>query len=158
MIEATRDPAVVTARFNAALDLLRKDPHVDPSKIAAIGYCFGGGVAMGMARAGADLSAVVTFHGAIGTKNPAAKGAVKARLLVLAGADDPMVPPAVLDSFKKEMDEAGANYRVVVYPGTKHSFTNPDAAKAGMDALAYNEEADRESWEEMLKLFKEVFG
>jgi dienelactone hydrolase len=158
MEEAARDPAIMAARFNAALDLLKKDPHVDPQKIAAIGYCFGGGVVLNMARAGADLDAVVTFHGALNPTTPAPKGTIKPRILVLTGADDPMVTASVLDNFKKEMDAAGARYQVISYPGAKHAFTNPDAGKAGMDALAYNPDADKKSWAEMLKLFSSVFG
>jgi len=158
MKEATRDPEVAAARFNTALELLRKDPHVDRNRIAAIGYCFGGGVVLNMARSGADLAAVASFHGALATNTPAQKGKVKARVLVLTGADDPMNPPELVESFKKEMDAAGARYQVISYPGVKHSFTNPDASKAGMDGLAYDAEADRKSWQEMLKLFKEVFG
>jgi dienelactone hydrolase len=156
--EATKDPAVVKARFMAALDLLKQDPHVDPKRLAAIGYCFGGGVALAMARQGVDLTAVVTFHGALATQQPAAPGAVKARLLVLTGADDPMIGPAQVEAFKKEMAAAGAKLEVVSEPHAKHSFTNPDAAKAGMEQLAYNAEADKDSWERMLKLFAEVFG
>jgi dienelactone hydrolase len=156
--EATKDPAVANARFNAALAELKKDPHVDPGKIAAIGYCFGGSVVLNQARAGADLDAVVTFHGALGTRQPAEKGKVKSRILVNTGTADPMVPPEAVDAFKKEMTEAGAKFEVVSYPGAKHSFTNPDAAKAGMDALAYDEKTDKESWAAMLRLFKEVFG
>jgi len=91
MAEATKDPAVVKARFLAALELLRQNPHVDPERVAAIGYCFGGGVVLAMARQGVDLDAVVSFHGSIATEQPAAKGAVKARLLVLNGEDDGMV-------------------------------------------------------------------
>ncbi len=158
MTEAAKDPAVLQARFNAALELLKKDPHVDPEKIAAIGYCFGGGVVLNMARAGADLDAVVSFHGALNPTTPAPKGTIKPRILVLTGADDPMVTASVVDSFKKEMDAAGAHYQVISYPGAKHAFTNPDAGKAGMDALAYNADADKKSWAEMLKLFASVFG
>src|SRR5437899_8553510 len=88
MTEATKDPAVMTARFNAALEQLKRNPHVDPDQIAAIGYCFGGGVVLGMARSGADLDAVATFHGHLATKTPAEKGRIKARILVLTGADD----------------------------------------------------------------------
>jgi dienelactone hydrolase len=158
MQEAARDPAIMAARFNAALDILKKDPHVDPGRIAAIGYCFGGGVVLNMARAGADLGAVVTFHGALNPTTPAPKGTIKPRILVLTGADDPMVTARVLDDFKKEMDAAGARYQVISYPGAKHAFTNPDAGKAGMDALAYDADADKKSWAEMLKLFSSVFG
>ena len=91
MMEAVKDPAVVGARFNAALETLKQDPHVDPERIGAIGYCFGGMVVLSMSRAGMDLDAVASFHGSIATEQPAAKGAVKARLLVLNGEDDGMV-------------------------------------------------------------------
>jgi len=156
--EATKDAAVVAARFNAALDLLKRDPHVDPARIAAIGYCFGGGVVLGMARSGADVAAVVSFHGSLGTKTPAEPGKVKARVLVLAGGADPFVPPEQVEAFRKEMQTAGARFEVVMYPGAKHGFTNPDAAKYGMPQLAYDAAADRQSWAAMLKLFREVFG
>lgn len=158
MGEATKDPAVVNARFNAALELLRKDPHVDPEKIAAIGYCFGGAVVLGMARSGADLDAVVSFHGALATKAPAGKGQVRARVLVLTGAADPMVPPGHVEAFRSEMTAAGAKFEVVSFPGVKHSFTNPGADKTGMDGLAYDREADNKSWAAMLGLFRQVFG
>lgn len=157
MKEAVSQPAVLVARFNAALEQLKQDPHVDPEKIAAFGYCFGGGVALAMARAGADLDAVVTFHGALATQNPAKAGAVKPRLLILTGADDPMVPPAQVEAFTAEMKAAGATFDVVTYPGAKHSFTNPDAAKSGMDGLAYNADADKKSWAAALELLGQVF-
>jgi dienelactone hydrolase len=158
MAEATKDPKAMDARFKAALAILEKDPHVDPTKIGAIGYCFGGGVVLTEARQGADLKAVATFHGALGTDNPAKPGAVKPRLLVMTGAADPMVTPDKVEAFKKEMTEAGAKFEVISYPGAKHAFTNPDAAKAGMEALEYNADADKKSWAEMLRLFKQVFG
>ena len=157
MTEATRDPAVPVARFNAALEQLKRDPHVDPEKIAAIGYCFGGGVVLSMARSGADLDAVVSFHGVLAPKSPAEKGKVKARVLVLTGADDPMIPAEQVEAFKSEMTAAGAKFEVVSYPHARHSFTNPNADKTGMDALAYNEEADKKSWAAMLDLFQQVF-
>lgn len=157
MMEATKDPAVVAARFNAALGQFKQDPHVNKEKIAAIGYCFGGGVVLGMARSGADLDAVVSFHGSLSTRTPAGKEKVKARILVLTGAADPMVPPDQVEAFREEMRAAGARFEVVSYPGAKHSFTNPDADKAGMDALGYDADADKQSWAAMLKLFKEVF-
>ena len=156
--EATKDPAVVAARFNAALELLKLDPHVDPARIAAIGYCFGGGVVLGMARSGADLAAVVSFHGSLGTKTPAERGKVKARVLVLAGGADPFVPPEQVEAFRREMQAAGARFDIVTYPGAKHGFTNPDAGSYGMAQLAYDAAADRQSWAAMLKLFHEVFG
>jgi dienelactone hydrolase len=155
--EATKDPQVVKARFLAALEVLKKDPHVDPERIAAIGYCFGGGIVLAMARQGLDLDAVVSFHGSIATQQPAAPGAVKARLLVLNGEDDGMVTADQIAAFKKEMTAARAKFEFVSLPHAKHSFTNPDADKVGMAALAYNAEADQASWDKMLKLFAEVF-
>jgi len=156
--EAMKDPQLMKARFLAALDVLKKDPHVDPSKIAAIGYCFGGGVALAMARQGVDLAAITTFHGALATQQPAAPGAVKPRLLILTGADDPMVGAEQVAAFKKEMDAAGAKYEVVSEPHAKHGFTNPDADKVGMAGLGYNAEADKDSWDRAMKFFGEVFG
>jgi len=152
--EATKDPAVVAARFHAARTLLESDPHVDAKRIAAIGYCFGGGVVLDMARAGEPLAAVATFHGALGTDHPAAVGAVKAPLLVMAGGADEFVPAAQRKQFEDEMKAAHADYQVIVYPGVKHSFTNPDAGTRGMPQLAYDANADRKSWASMLAFFK----
>src|SRR2546430_5573935 len=121
--EATKDAAVVAARFNAALDLLKRDPHVDPARIAAIGYCFGGGVVLGMARSGADLAAVVSFHGSLGTKTPAEPGKVKARVLVLAGGADPFVPPEHVEAFRKEMQTASTD-RKSTRLNSSHSQTS----------------------------------
>src|SRR5438477_2755433 len=152
--EVTKDPAVLAARFNAALEQLKHDPRVDTTRIAAIGYCFGGAVVLDMARAGAPLAAVVTFHGALATKTPAQPGKVKARILVLAGGADPFVPPEQIEAVKREMQAAGARFDVIVYPGAKHGFTNPNAGQYGMDQLAYNAAADQQSWAAMLELFK----
>src|SRR5207302_10991052 len=153
--ELTTDPPAPAARFNAALKQLKRDPHVDTTRIAAIGYCFGGAVVLGMARTGADLAAVVTFHGALATTSPAQSGKVKARILVLAGGADPFVPPEQVEAFTREMQTAGARFEVITYPGAKHGFTNPEAAKYGMSQHAYDAAADRESWAAMLQLFKE---
>jgi dienelactone hydrolase len=155
--ELMAKPEVAAARFNAALAQLKQDPHVDPEKIAVFGYCFGGGVALAMARAGVDLDAVVTFHGALETKTPAKPGAVKPRLLVLTGGADPMQPAAAVEAFKAEMKAAGASFDVVSYPGVKHSFTNPGADKVGMEGLAYDAAADKASWAAAMKLLGEVF-
>jgi dienelactone hydrolase len=157
MVDATKDPGVLAARFDAALEALKRDPHVDPARIAAIGFCFGGGVVLNMARAGADLAAVVSFHGAIATKTPAQPGEVKARVLVLTGGDDPFVPPAQVEAVRAELQAAGARFDIVTYPGAKHGFTNPDAASYGMPQLAYDSAAARQSWAAMRHLFREVF-
>jgi dienelactone hydrolase len=147
------------ARFNGALEVLRKEKTVDPRRIAAIGYCFGGAVVLQMARYGADLKGVVSFHGNLAPVSPARPGAVKAKILVLTGAADSFVPPEQVEQFKKEMDAAKADYRVIAYPGAKHSFTNLEADEFGKQfnlPLAYNEEADHASWKEMQEFFRTV--
>jgi len=152
--EATKDPEIVAARFHAARAELEKDPHVDSKRIAAIGYCFGGGIVLGMARSGEDLAAVATFHGALGTDHPAEAGKVKAPILVMTGTADPFVPPDQVAKFEEEMKAAGANVRVIRYPGVKHGFTNPKAGTYGMPQLAYSADADRKSWASMLSFFR----
>lgn len=147
-------------RFRAALELLQKQPSVNPADIAAIGYCFGGGVVLEMARRGVDLDAVVSFHGSLGTDSPTQPGKVKARLLVLAGGADPFVPAEQVAAFEKEMKAAGVDYRLISYPGAKHAFTNPEATANGQKfglPLEYNEMADKASWLEMQHLFSRVF-
>ena len=148
------------ARFDAARVLLEKQLTVDPKRIAAIGYCMGGGVVLEMARAGRELAGVVSFHGSIATQNPAQKGNVKAKVLALNGADDPFVSADQIANFKQEMETAGVDYKFVNYPGAKHSFTNPEADKFGKEfnlPLAYNAEADKKSWSEMQEFFKLIF-
>jgi dienelactone hydrolase len=155
--EATKDWPTEKARFDAALAELRRLPQVDATKIAAIGYCFGGGVALDAARSGEDLAAVATFHGSLSSKQTAKKG-IKPRILVMTGADDPMIDAAAVDAFKKEMTAAGARFQVISYPGAKHGFTNPDADKKGVPGLAYNAQADRESWQALVKFLGDVFA
>jgi len=152
--EAQKDPAAEKARFDAARAELVKDPHVDPKRIGAIGYCYGGGVVLGMARAGEDLRAVATFHGALGTELLAEKGKIKPRILVMAGTADDFVPMSQVHAFEQEMKNAGAKFQVITYPGVKHSFTNPDAGTHGMPELQYNADADRKSWASMLAFMK----
>ena len=152
--EATKDRAVVAARFDAARAQLEADPHVDARRIGAIGYCFGGSVVLEMARSGADLGAVATFHGSLATEHPAEPGKVRAPILVMTGTADPFVTPDQVAKFESEMKAAGANFRVIRYPGAKHGFTNPDAAKYGMNQLAYDADADRKSWAAMLAMFR----
>jgi dienelactone hydrolase len=157
MTEATKDPAVTAARFAAALAELKKDPHVDPERIGAIGYCFGGTMVLAQARQGADLDVVASFHGGLGGLPPVKPGAVKARVLVYTGAADPMIPAEQVAAFEKEMKAAGARVEAVSYPGAKHGFTNPAAGSYGMQALAYDAAADKASWAAMLKALDEVF-
>lgn len=157
-----KNPAVMASRFKAARDVLAKHPTVDAKRVAAIGYCFGGSVVLDMARAGADLAGVVSFHGnPTPAAKPAAPGAVKARVLVLNGADDPLVKPEAIEAFKKEMDSAKVRYRFVDYPGAVHAFTNPQATEAGKKfnmPIAYHPEADKQSKAEMRKFLAELFG
>lgn len=159
MQAVTKDPELVAARFNAGLEVLKKQPDVDPERIAVVGYCMGGTIALAMARRGADVDAVGTFHAGLNPPGEAAeKGKVKAKILVQTGGADPMIPKESVAAFEKEMKAAGADVQVVTYPNAKHSFTNPDAAKAGMDALAYDPKADRESFARLTKFLKQVFG
>lgn len=156
------DPDGAQARFEAAMKALNEFALTDATKTGAIGYCFGGGVVLHMARRGLDLDAVASFHGSLGTKEPVTeKGKIKAKILVAHGADDPFVKPEVLEAFKKEMDAAGADLTFESYEGAVHSFTNPDADKFGKKfnlPLKYNEEADEKSWEAMKKLFDAAFS
>jgi dienelactone hydrolase len=161
VMEATANAEVAKARFMAAYDLLRKHETVDPEKIAAIGYCFGGGIVLQMARLGTDLDGVATFHGMLATDAPAQPGAIKAKLLVLHGADDPFIPKEQVQAFKNEMDAAEADYTFIEYPGVMHSFTNPAATELGKKfnlPLVYNEDADQKSWAELQRFLRALFG
>ena len=147
-------------RFNKAKSILQHEPTVDARHIAAIGYCFGGGIVLHMARVGDDLDGVVSFHGELGTSEPAKKGAVKAKVLVFTGAADPFAPPELVKSFEQEMHNAGADYQLISYPGVKHSFTNPGADEFGRRfnlPLAYDKHADEDSWQRMQAFLKKVF-
>ncbi len=148
------------SRFIAALDLLHKHASVDAKHTAAIGYCFGGGIVLQMARLGVDLDGVVSFHGSLKTGNPAVKGQVKPRVLVHNGADDPFVKAEDIVNFEKEMKAAGVQYELINHPGAKHSFTSPAAdgyAKKFNMPLAYDPVADKKSWQSMQDFFKQIF-
>ena len=158
--EVSKNAVLAKARFDAAYNLLSKEDTVDASRIAAVGYCFGGSVALNMARMGEPLKAVVSFHGGLGTDHPAEAGKVKAHIASFTGEDDPMIPAAQVAAFRQEMDKAGVSYKVVTYPGAKHAFTNPDADKYGLEfklPLAYNAEADKASWTEGLAFLADAF-
>ena len=161
MMESINNADAAGARFQAAYELLQKHATTDPSKVAAIGYCFGGAVVLHMARYGMDLDGVASFHGNLATETPAKPGAVTAKVLVLHGADDPFVPAEQVDAFKKEMDAAGADYKFVEYPGAVHAFTNPAATENGKKfglPLAYDEKADEQSWAELQRFLEALFG
>ena len=156
----TGDAKGMRARFDAALAALTKHKTADGKRLAAIGYCMGGVVVLEMVRAGVDIAGVASFHGTLGTTNPAKPGKVKAKILVLNGADDPFIPAESIAAFKQEMNAAKTDYKFVNYPGAKHSFTNPDADAYGKKfnmPMAYNAEADKQSWAEMSKFFEGLF-
>jgi len=158
--EVMKNFPAAQARFAAAESLLKAQPTVDPQRIGAIGYCFGGGVVLNMARQGADLKGVATFHGSLAAVNTAQPGAVKAKLMIFTGADDKFVPLDAVESFRKEMTDAKADFQIVTYPGAGHSFSNPDATELGQKwklPLAYNKDADEKSWAAMKEFFAALF-
>jgi dienelactone hydrolase len=150
-----KNPKVMESRFNAARAQLAKQASVDPQRIGAVGYCFGGAVVLNMARAGADLGAVAGFHASLGLNTPApAPGTVKAKILVLNGADDPFVKREQYDALKRDFDAAKADYRVIEYPGAVHAFTNPEATELGKKfnlPLRYDAKVDQEAKAEAAK-------
>lgn len=151
---------IAEKRFNTAYTLLSEHETVDAEQLAAIGYCFGGGIVLHMARQGADLKGVVSFHGSLGTQSPAQKDAVKADILVLTGAADPMIPEEQVAAFRSEMEAAGVTYSLHSYPGATHGFTNPAADGFGKRfdmPLAYSADADADSWLKMREFFQKIF-
>lgn len=148
-------------RFHKALDILKNHSACDGSKIAAIGYCYGGMIVLNMAKKGYDLKGVASFHGSLTSHVKAKKGVCKAKVLVCNGKDDKMVPKESIAEFKREFDEAGIQYKFINYPGAIHGFTNPAATARGKEygiAIAYNEAADKASWGELSNFLKEVFA
>ena len=150
------DRPLLQARVNAALDELRHQPSVDPARLVAIGYCFGGMAALELARSGAPLVGVVTFHGSLGSPTPADARQIKGKVLALHGADDPFVPEAEVKGFEDEMRAAGVDWQLVKYSGAVHSFTDADAGSDNSKGAAYNAAADRRSWQAMQDFFAEV--
>lgn len=147
-------------RFQAAEVFLKKQPTVDATRIAAIGYCFGGAVVLNMARQGSDLLGVASFHGNLKAVKPAEPGMVKTKIRVYTGGADKFIPEEAVDAFRKEMMDAKADFQVTVYPGAIHSFTSPDATKLGEKfklPMAYNAEADKDSWMDMQLFFETIF-
>jgi dienelactone hydrolase len=152
-------PELMRSRGRAALATLAELPQVDANRMAAIGFCFGGAVVLELARDGADLKAVVSFHGVLTTQTPAVAGNVKASVLVCTGADDPLAPPEQVSAFEGEMRAAQVpDWQVISYGNTLHGFTNPAADGSMMRTALYNEQADRRSWTSMRSLLDESFG
>jgi len=152
------DRQLLRARAQAALDELRRVPVVDPEKLGAIGYCFGGTTVLEMARSGARLAGVVSFHGGLDTPNSADAKNITGKVLVLHGADDPFVTPQELNGFVQEMRAARVDWQIVQYGDAVHSFTNPEAGRDKSKGAAYNEKADKRSWKAMEQFFEELFG
>ncbi len=145
------DFPLIRERFNAALAVLKGQGSVDTSRVGAIGYCFGGGIVLNMARMGTDIQGVVGFHSSINTGLDAGPGDVKTKLLVIQGAGDPAAPEAKQRAFRSEMDSAGADYRYIIYPGVNaHNFTNPEGQ-------SYHPEEAEKAWQEMLGFFEGLF-
>lgn len=151
------DRTLLRARVNAGLDALRQQPLVDPQNIAAIGYCFGGTTVLELARSGADIKGVVSFHGGLDSPTPADGNNIKCKVLVLAGADDPFQNPQDLAAFEKEMRDAKVDWQIAFYGGAVHAFTQPNPGFVNAGAK-YNEKADKRSWQAMKDFFAEIFN
>lgn len=154
-----QDPQMAKQRFEAALNVIKKNENADTTRIAAIGYCFGGGILLNTAKLGEDINAVVSFHGSLMGVTPQ-KGSTKANILVCHGAADSFVPQTDVDNFKKQLDSVGATYTFKSYEGATHAFTNPEATQRGKDfniPIAYNAAADTASWNDMKVFLNTVF-
>jgi len=157
--EFYKDPKSLKRRLDAAITTIKNYPQTDTNKIAAIGYCFGGGVVINAARVGTDLKGVVSFHGDL-IGFPPEKNLMKAKILVCQGMDDQFVTQKEVNEFKQQMDSVGADYTIKEYPGATHSFTNPDATEMGKKfnmPIAYNAAADSASWNDMKVFFDKIF-
>ena len=152
-----KNPPLALSRFQAAEKFLDSQPNVRKGEIAALGYCFGGGVVLNMARAGLPLKSVVSYHGVLATDVAVKPGDIKAKLRIFHGEADPLVPPAQVEAFKTEMDNAKADYMFVAYPGVKHTFTNREADSYAAQfnlPLKYDNAADTDSWTRTLEFLK----
>jgi dienelactone hydrolase len=145
-------------RVQAGLDVLLKNEHVDPSKVAAIGYCFGGTTVLELARSGAPIAGVVSFHGNLSNPSPADAKNIKCKLLVQTGANDPMVTDKDVNAFMNEMRQTTVDWYLISYGNAVHAFSNPNADSHKLPGIAYNAVADRRSWQAMVDFFNELFG
>ncbi|TSK08872.1 MAG: dienelactone hydrolase family protein [Geobacter sp.] len=152
------DRSLIRARGAAGLEKLASFPQVDRKRLAVIGYCFGGTAALELARSGAGLLGTVSFHGGLSTPNPSDARNIKGKVLALHGADDPYVKPDEVAAFQKEMRDAKVDWQMNYYGNAVHSFSNPKSGNDNSKGVAYNEKADRRSWEAMKLFFNEIFG
>ena len=142
----------------AGLDVLLAQPAVDSTRVAAVGYCFGGTLVLELGRTGAPCAAIVGFHPGLTTTRPEDSVNIAGKVLVCVGAEDPLIPTEQRTAFEAEMTAAGVDWRMNVYGGARHSFTHPRAELAGLPALAYHRLSDERSWRAMVDLFDEVFA
>ena len=152
------DRTLYRRRLNLGLQQLRSQMSVDKNRIAAIGYCFGGTGVLELARSGANINGVVSFHGGLDSPTPADGSNIKGKLLICRGADDPFVPASDIDAFKAELNAAKADWQMIYYANAVHSFTQPMAGTDNSRGAAYNEKADHRSWNAMQQFFDELFN
>jgi dienelactone hydrolase len=155
-----KDPQLAKSLLDAAVTKIKEFPQADVNNIAAIGYCFGGGMVLNYAKLGANLKGVVSFHGGL-TGVPADKTLLKAKILVCHGGNDKFVSQADVDAFKHQLDSIGATYTFMVYPNATHAFTNPNATRLGKQfnlPIEYNAKADKDSWNDMKTFLVSLFG
>jgi dienelactone hydrolase len=158
MQQITTDVDMWRERANYGIEYLRNHPLVDSDRIAAVGYCFGGGTVLQMAYSGVAIAGVVSFHGALPAAPEASQGKIPTPILILHGYSDKFVEPDVVANFQARLEASGAQWEMVSYGGgVKHGFTNPNAAEAGMENLKYNAVADARSWKRMQAFFAERF-
>lgn len=151
-------PDELRARATTALDVLKAQPNVDGGRLAGIGFCFGGTTVLELAKTGADVACVVGFHSGLTPARAAEPGKIKAKVMVLMGADDPIAPPEQREAFGKEMNAAGADWQMLVMGGVGHSFTNREVDALGLPGFKYDARADQRAWKLMLQLFDETLG
>jgi dienelactone hydrolase len=155
--EVRGDISKLRSRINAAYEFIKHDKRINPDKIAIIGYCFGGAVALELARTGVDLKGAVVFHGGLSTANPSETKSVKAKILVCTGGDDKFVSEKDILAFQDEMNKAKVDWQINIYSGAVHAFTNPKSGNNPASNVAYNENADKRSFEAMKQFFNEIF-
>jgi dienelactone hydrolase len=152
-----RGKPILRQRARTGLEILRQNERVDTARIAAIGYCFGGTTVLELAYSGADIAGVVSFHGGLTAPKPGDVSRIKAKILVLHGANDGFIPPENIAAFQEGVGKAGADWQMIYYGGAVHSFTNPSADKKNIKGLAYNPNADKRSWKHMQLFFEDIF-